>query len=96
MQTNGMGCTRTAFYRVIVCGQAATTFERALELGVRYFDVAPSYGAGLAEMRIGRALRRANDDIGAVRVPRADVFVPAPTSSALKRESSLHGKYVLL
>jgi aryl-alcohol dehydrogenase-like predicted oxidoreductase len=55
--------------------EAAATFEKALELGVRYFDVAPSYGAGLAEMRIGRALRRAADDVDAVRVPRSDVFV---------------------
>ena len=42
---------------------------------MRYFDVAPSYGAGLAEMRIGRALRVAADEEGAYRVPRQDVFV---------------------
>eukprot|EP01045_Picozoa_sp_COSAG04_P049170 COSAG04_NODE_19248_length_421_cov_0.571429_1_plen_104_part_01 len=41
--------------------QAAETFETALEMGVRYFDVAPSYGVGLAEQRIGRALRTAAD-----------------------------------
>ena len=76
--------------------QAAATFERALELGVRYFDVAPSYGAGLAEMRIGRALRRAADDIGAVRVPRSDVFVNTPISASLRHWSVLHCKCVLL
>jgi D-threo-aldose 1-dehydrogenase len=36
---------------------AAATLERAWTLGVRLFDTAPLYGSGLAEQRLGRALR---------------------------------------
>ena len=36
---------------------AATIVRHAWELGVRYFDVAPFYGFGLAERRLGTALR---------------------------------------
>lgn len=36
---------------------AHATVERAWELGVRYFDTAPLYGSGLAERRLGAALR---------------------------------------
>jgi len=35
---------------------AAATLERAWEMGVRYFDVAPWYGFGLAERRFGHFL----------------------------------------
>ena len=51
---------------------------------MRYFDVAPAYGVGLAEMRLGRALRRAADEAGAaVRVPRSEVFVSTKVASRL-------------
>ena len=36
---------------------AHAVIERAWELGVRYFDTAPYYGSGLAEQRLGKALR---------------------------------------
>jgi D-threo-aldose 1-dehydrogenase len=36
---------------------ALETIDRAWELGVRYFDTAPAYGSGLAEQRLGEALR---------------------------------------
>lgn len=50
-------------------------------VGVRYFDVAPSYGVGLAEMRLGRALRRAADEHDTpVPVARDDVFVSTKVS----------------
>lgn len=43
--------------------QAVATVDRAWELGLRWFDTAPLYGSGLAERRLGRALRgRARDD----------------------------------
>jgi D-threo-aldose 1-dehydrogenase len=35
---------------------AHAVVERAWELGLRYFDTAPRYGAGLAERRLGAAL----------------------------------------
>ncbi|KQQ97323.1 aldo/keto reductase [Massilia sp. Leaf139] len=35
-----------------------TTVDAAWEAGIRYFDTAPHYGAGLSEHRFGQALRR--------------------------------------
>ena len=43
--------------------EAARTVERAWTLGIRYFDVAPLYGYGTAERRLGAVLRdRQRDD----------------------------------
>lgn len=43
---------------------ARATLDRAWELGVRRFDSAPLYGSGLAEARLGRALRdRPRDEL---------------------------------
>jgi D-threo-aldose 1-dehydrogenase len=38
-------------------GQALRVIERAWEAGIRFFDTAPLYGHGLAELRLGRVLR---------------------------------------
>ena len=38
--------------------EAHATLEAAWEVGVRYFDVAPWYGFGLAERRFGRLLHK--------------------------------------
>ncbi|RJL25215.1 aldo/keto reductase [Bailinhaonella thermotolerans] len=40
--------------------QAGASVRRALAGGVRYFDTAPHYGAGLSERRLGAALRAAD------------------------------------
>jgi D-threo-aldose 1-dehydrogenase len=37
--------------------QALSVIERAWEAGIRFFDTAPLYGHGLAELRLGRVLR---------------------------------------
>lgn len=37
--------------------EAAATFAAAFDLGVSYFDTAPLYGLGLAERRLGMAIR---------------------------------------
>jgi D-threo-aldose 1-dehydrogenase len=57
--------------------QAHATVERALELGIRYFDTAPYYGYGLSEERFGRAIagigREAivlSSKVGRLLVPR--------------------------
>ena len=44
-------------YEAVDDGEAAAVVERAWELGIRYFDTAPLYGSGLAERRLGVALR---------------------------------------
>ena len=44
-------------YRNIPEQEALDTVESAWQQGIRYFDTAPMYGAGLAEARLGEALQ---------------------------------------
>jgi D-threo-aldose 1-dehydrogenase len=54
----GLGTAPLAgLYEETDAATARATLDRAWELGVRYFDTAPSYGSGLAEQRLGEALR---------------------------------------
>jgi D-threo-aldose 1-dehydrogenase len=43
-------------FREIPEEEAAATVDAAWQAGIRYFDTAPVYGAGLAESRLGQAL----------------------------------------
>ncbi|MEV5432012.1 aldo/keto reductase [Streptomyces sp. NPDC052701] len=43
-------------FRAIPDEEAAATVEAAWEQGIRYFDTAPFYGAGLSEIRLGEVL----------------------------------------
>ena len=60
----GLEVTRLGFgggsvgglYRPVREADAIATVTRAWELGVRLFDVAPLYGYGSSERRMGRAL----------------------------------------
>jgi D-threo-aldose 1-dehydrogenase len=45
-------------FRDIPEGEAVATVDAAWERGVRYFDTAPLYGAGLSEIRLGRILKQ--------------------------------------
>jgi D-threo-aldose 1-dehydrogenase len=47
-------------YRNIPEEEAIATVDAAWESGIRYFDAAPLYGAGLAEIRLGEALSKRN------------------------------------
>ncbi|KZE15207.1 aldo/keto reductase [Priestia aryabhattai] len=49
-------------YRNIPEEEAIATVDAAWESGIRYFDAAPLYGAGLAETRLGEALSKRNRD----------------------------------
>ncbi|WP_058309120.1 aldo/keto reductase [Gracilibacillus massiliensis] len=42
--------------------EAQKTIQTAWDQGIRYFDTAPFYGAGLAEMRLGEALSKYDRD----------------------------------
>jgi D-threo-aldose 1-dehydrogenase len=60
--------------------QAEQTLSAAWEAGVRYFDTAPLYGAGLSEQRLGRSLARYPRDafiistkVGRLLIPDASV-----------------------
>lgn len=53
-----LGCAPLAgLFTPVSERQARATIDRAWELGVRSFDTAPHYGAGLSERRVGAALR---------------------------------------
>ena len=43
-------------FREIPEAEASETVEAAWDSGIRYFDTAPFYGAGLAELRLGQVL----------------------------------------
>ncbi len=50
-------------FRNIPDEEAEATVDAAWEAGTRYFDTAPFYGAGLSEIRLGKALaKRSRDD----------------------------------
>lgn len=53
----GFGAAGIAgLYEAVDDQQAASAVTRAWDLGIRYFDTAPLYGAGLAEERVGAIL----------------------------------------
>lgn len=49
-------------YAEVAEEDARMALDRAMRLGIRYFDTAPFYGHGLAERRLGRALSGASRD----------------------------------
>ncbi|MXP63361.1 aldo/keto reductase [Roseomonas sp. M0104] len=69
---------------------AEATLEAAWESGIRYFDTAPHYGAGLSEHRFGDVLRRHGRDdyvlstkVGRLLVPDLEAEPEPPFLSAL-------------
>lgn len=57
---------------------AAETFAAAWQAGVRYFDTAPWYGHGLAEHRLGSAMRDWPRDQAFISTKVGRVYEPAP------------------
>ena len=59
-------------FRNIPETEALATVDAAWEYGVRFFDAAPLYGAGLAEIRLGEALskRPRNEYVVSTKVGR--------------------------
>jgi D-threo-aldose 1-dehydrogenase len=59
-------------FRNIPEAEALATVDAAWEQGIRYFDTAPLYGAGLAELRLGEALakRKREDYVLSTKVGR--------------------------
>ncbi|MFB9311001.1 D-threo-aldose 1-dehydrogenase [Agromyces hippuratus] len=54
----GLGCAPIGdLFSSVTEADAEATVGTALEAGIRFFDTAPHYGAGLSEQRLGRALR---------------------------------------
>ena len=55
----GFGAASIAgLFSAVDDGQASATLDWAWQLGIRYFDVAPLYGYGTGERRLGTALRQ--------------------------------------
>lgn len=60
----GFGCAPLGgLYAPVAEARATETLRAAYEAGIGYFDVAPLYGSGLAEHRLGNALR---EDFGEI------------------------------
>ncbi|MDQ0895146.1 aldo/keto reductase [Agromyces ramosus] len=59
-----LGCAQLGdLYRALADDEATAIVDAAWDVGIRHFDTAPHYGAGLSEWRVGRALRgRDRDD----------------------------------
>jgi aryl-alcohol dehydrogenase-like predicted oxidoreductase len=55
---------------------AEATLTRARQAGLRYFDTAPHYGAGLAEVRLGRSLEGVPVDDYTISTKVGRVLVP--------------------
>jgi D-threo-aldose 1-dehydrogenase len=87
----GLGGTGLGdMYHTTTDEAAMTTVDAAWEAGIRYFDTAPHYGAGLSEHRFGQALRRRprheytlSTKVGRRLVPHHPGEIAAPFVGAL-------------
>lgn len=83
-------------FRDIPEDEALATVEAAWNDGIRYFDNAPFYGAGLAEIRMGRALtgRPRDEYVISTKVGRIilDEVEAAPRDNGEKGEVFKHGR----
>jgi D-threo-aldose 1-dehydrogenase len=81
----GLGTAPLAgLYQETDAATARATLDRAWELGVRYFDTAPSYGSGLAEARLGEALRGRPRDEFVISTKVGRLLRPGSPESAFK------------
>jgi D-threo-aldose 1-dehydrogenase len=105
LTTLGLGTTPIGnMYRAIDDATARAAVDAAWDAGIRYFDTAPSYGLGLAERRLGTALRdRPRDElvvsskVGRLIVPNEnptelsdDIFI-VPGDTRANRDYSRDG-----
>jgi D-threo-aldose 1-dehydrogenase len=67
----GLGCAPLGgLFSEVSETDAHSTVEAAWDAGVRVFDVAPQYGLGLAERRLGEALRGRSGFVISTKVGR--------------------------
>jgi D-threo-aldose 1-dehydrogenase len=83
-------------FRDIPEAEAAATVHAAWEHGIRYFDTAPFYGAGLAEIRLGQALTqyKRDDYVISTKVGRLvlDEVISGPQEFGEKGTLFQHGR----
>ncbi len=78
----GMGTAPIGnLYAPVPEAQAIAAIQRAYELGVRFFDTAPLYGAGQAEERLGKALRG---------VPRDALIIETKVGRIVREDGSIY------
>src|SRR5664280_2489302 len=91
----GFGCA--GLFRIPNPVVRRRTLDRAFELGIRHFDVAPMYGLGVAEPELGLLARRGRDSItittkfgvAVTPVGRMAGLVQAPVRALLEGNPSL-------
>jgi len=64
---------------------ASDTLETAWEQGIRYFDTAPLYGSGMAEIRVGNFLENKNRDDFIISTKVGRVIVDTDDSKASQK-----------
>jgi D-threo-aldose 1-dehydrogenase len=84
-------------YRNVPDDEALATVDAAWQFGTRYFDTAPLYGAGLSEMRLGKALAKHKRDeyVLSTKVGRIILDEIDPNARDLGEKSGLfeHGRH---
>jgi D-threo-aldose 1-dehydrogenase len=84
VQGIGLGCAQLGnLYRARTDDEARAIVDAAWDGGVRYFDVAPHYGLGLAERRLGEALRDR---------PRGEYIISTKVGRLLVRNDAYEGQ----
>lgn len=84
--TTNLRVTRMAFgagtiggmYSDVPYEQSLDTIRRALSLGINFFDVAPFYGHGASEIRLGQGLRNSPRDSIVLATKVGRILRPAP------------------
>src|SRR5689334_13792405 len=67
----GLGCAPLGgLFAAVSDDDARATVDAAWEAGIRFFDVAPQYGVGRAEERLGAALRGRTGHLLSTKVGR--------------------------
>jgi len=75
-----LGCAPLGgLFKPVDDARARATIDAAWERGVRTFDTAPHYGAGLAEQRLGAALRERPRDERVLSTKVGRLLLPAAT-----------------
>lgn len=70
---------------------ARAAIDAAWEAGVRHFDTAPHYGAGLSEHRVGAALRERRREAFTLSTKVGRMLVPAPDGVGQWEDNFEHG-----
>lgn len=69
-------------FRQITDEECSRAVDAAWESGIRYFDVAPHYGLGLAEIRLGKALARYPREQYVVSSKVGRLLIPSPENES--------------